>query len=216
VRWLGVLGVAVAAAAAPPPLRAQGFWEQFTYEGLRLSGIGVEGGGLIGDRVQAAPSIGVRVEYGRVAPRVAIVLGFSYMRSDFHASEVTEFERRLRGVVDDPTDDFTIDVGTITWSDYRAGLDFRYIFTEQRVRPYVAVGLGIHVWDGDGAAIQGTFVEDALDTIAAGVAGAVGILAGVSRNLDFTAELRGEVTSELRTVRAHAGFMLYFPHSGAR
>ena len=46
----------VCMAATPVTLPAQGFLEQFSYEGLRLSGLGVEMGGVVSDRLTAEPS----------------------------------------------------------------------------------------------------------------------------------------------------------------
>ena len=206
------LAVVVAALAWPRLVAAQGFWEQFSYEGLRLTGIGVEAGASVSDRVTTSASLAFRVEYGRIAPRVRVVLGGSYMRGDLRADEITRFEQQLRKVVDDPTNDFTIDVGSITWTEYRAGLDLQYVFTDSRIRPYAGLGLGIHVWNGSGDAIAGTFVEDALDTIAAGIAGSAGVMVGITRRLDATAEVRGEATSELRSLVVRGGLMIRLPH----
>lgn len=206
------LGLVLVALAAPPALSAQGFWEQFSYEGLRLTGIGIEAGAIVTDRVTTSASLAFRIEYGRIAPRVRVALGGSYMRGDLRANEITRFEQQLRKVVSDPTNDFTIDVGSITWTEYRAGLDLQYVFTESRIRPYAGLGLGIHIWNGSGDAIAGTFVEDALDTIAAGVAGSAGVMVGVTRRLDATAEVRGEATSELRSFVVRGGLMIRLPH----
>jgi hypothetical protein len=90
--------------------------------------------------------------------------------------------------------------------------DLQYLLrTVGRVQPYVALGFGAHIRDGDGAAIDGTFVEDALDTVAAGVGAAVGIDIAILSRLAFLAEVRGGLTSELRTASARGGFMLRFP-----
>jgi hypothetical protein len=210
------LAVALAALAAPPTLAAQGFLEQFSYEGLHLSGIGLAGGVSVSDRLTTTASGALQIEYGRIAPKVRVVIDASYMRGDLRQSEITRFEQQLRKVVTDPTGDFTIDIGNITWTEYRAGIDLQYVFTEDRIRPYAGIGFGIHIWNGSGAAIAGTFVEDALDTIAAGVAGSAGVMVGILPSLDFPAEVRGEATSELRTLLVRGGLMLRLPHGGAR
>jgi hypothetical protein len=67
------------------------------------------------------------------------------------------------------------------------------------------------VRDGEGDAIEGTFVEDALDTIDAGLALSLGVEVGILRRLVLTAEVRGEAAGELRTAVARGGLMLRFP-----
>jgi hypothetical protein len=200
---------------APAALRAQGFLEQFSYAGLRLSGIGVEMGGVVSDRLTSAPSPAVRVDYGMIAPRVRVLLGASYFEGDFNASEIAKFTQRLRALVSDPTNDFTINVGQITWSDFETDLDLQYLFPNGPVETYIGLGLGVHIRNGNGTAINGTFVEDALDTIAAGLNLSVGVMVPLVPSFAFTADLRGSLTSELRSASARAGLMLRFPHRGA-
>jgi len=201
----------------PVPLRAQGFLDQFSYEGLHFSGIGAAIGGVTSDRLEPDFAGGVSVDYGNIAPKIRVLLGLSYFRSRFHDAEIARFETRLERLVTNPPPNFAITIGPITWTDYAASLDLQYVFTpERRVRPYVGAGLALHVRDGDGTAIAGTFVEDALDAIDAGVAASLGLEIGVIRSLYFTADVRGEATGELRTVVGRAGLMFRIPRGGSR
>jgi hypothetical protein len=201
------------AVAMPTGLRAQGFLEQFSYAGLRFSGIGVEVGGVISDRLTSAASPALRVDYGLIAPHVRVLLGASYFKGNFNASEIAKFSQRLRGVVSDPTNDFTIDVGQITLSDVEADLDLQYLFPNRSFETYLGLGLGVHVRNGNGAAINGTFVEDALDTVAAGLNLSAGVMVPVVPALAITADFRGALTSGLESASARAGFMLRLPHA---
>jgi hypothetical protein len=211
--WRSLLTAALL-AAAPAAVRAQGFLDQFSYAGLRLAGIGIEMGGVVSDRLTSAASPAVRVDYGMIAPRVRVLLGASYFKGNFNASEIAKFTQRLRGLVSDPTNDFTINVGQIRWSDLETDLDLQYLFPNGPVETYVGLGLGVHVRNGNGTAINGTFVEDALDTIVAGLNLSAGAMVPVTPALAFTADLRGSLTSELRSASARAGLMLRFPHRG--
>ena len=176
----------------------------------------MELGGVLSDRLTSALSPAVRVDYGLIAPRVRVLLGLAYTRADYNSDEIQRFERQLRGVVDDPTGDFTINVGPITLTDVEADLTLQYLFaTQRRVTAYVGAGAAIHVRDGSGDAIDDTFVEDALDTIAAGFALSFGIQVAVSQAMHLTGDVRGGLTSELRTVSARGGVMLRFPHRGS-
>ncbi|MBI3081475.1 MAG: outer membrane beta-barrel protein [Gemmatimonadetes bacterium] len=204
------------AVFAPATLRAQGFWEQFSYEGLRLSGIGVEMGGVVSDRLTAEPSPALRVDYGVLAPRLRVMFGASYFRGEFNQDEITRFAQRLRRVVRDPTGDFVIDVGSITWSQLEIDGDLQYLFPADRVRTYLGLGIGVHVRDGDGTAIEGTFVEDALDTIAAGVNLSTGVEVALVAHLAATVDLRGALTSELRLASARGGLVYRFPAPAPR
>jgi len=200
----------------PAGLRAQGFLEQFSYEGLRLSGFGVEMGGVVSDRLTAEPSAALRVDYGVIAPRLRVLFGASYFRGEFNQEEISRFAQRLAQVVVDPTADFRINVGSIVWSQLGLDGDLQYLFPAKRVRTYLGLGIGVHVRDGDGAAIAGTFVEDALDTIAAGLNLSVGAEVALISHLAATVDLRGALTSELRLASARGGLMYRIPGPASR
>ncbi len=200
--------VAVLLMLAPCSLSAQGFLEQFSYEGLRFSGIGFEFGAVGSDRVTTSASGSIRIDYGMIAPRVRLLVGGSYYKGDLDADEIAEFEARLRGVVVDPTRDFSIEVGTITWSDFEADVDLQYLFTNRgSIMPYLGAGFAAHIRNGKGAAIEGTFVEDALDTIDAGLNLSIGTHVAVSSRWLVTLDFRGGLASELRTIAGRVGFM---------
>lgn len=192
------------------PLKAQGFLEQFSYEGVRLAGIGLDAGGVISNSLTTEPIGGVRIDLGLFAPRVRVMLGASYFKGAFDADQIAAFETRLEELLVGCT--CALDVGSVTMANVEVFADLQYLLRSVgRVQPYVAFGFGAHVRDGDGPAIDGTFVEDALDTVAAGVDGAVGVDIAILSRLAFLAEVRGGLTSELRTVSARGGLMLRFP-----
>jgi len=82
-------------ALLPAALPAQGFFEQFSYEGLRLAGLGVEMGGVVSDRLTAEPTPALRVDYGVLAPRLRVMFGASYFRAEFNPDEIARFEFRF-------------------------------------------------------------------------------------------------------------------------
>lgn len=198
----------------PGTASGQGLLEQFSYEGLRLSGIGFEIGPQGSDRLVTRLSGAVRVDYGFIAPNVRVLLGASYFKAAFEPEEIASFETRLRRVVNDPTGDFTVEVGEITWTALSADLDLQYLFRAGRVTSYLGLGLGAQVRDGDGEAIEGTFVEDALDTIQAGINLSLGGAVGLFPQVQLTLELRGVLTSELRTASGRGGLMFRFGGPG--
>ena len=207
--------LAVLLLLLPAPAAAQGFLEGFSYEGLRLSGIGADIGAVASDRLATEVIGSLRIDYGLIAPRVRTLLGVSYFRSRFDDAEIAEFEQKLEGLVV-TTAPFSIDVGEVTWTDIAVDLDLQYLFaTRARVIPYAGLGIGVHFRDAAGAAIDGTFVEDALQTVAAALNVSAGVEVGIVPNLAFTVDLRGIVSSGLLAGTARGGLMFRLPREGS-
>ena len=202
--------------AAPAPLAAQSFLEQFSYEGLRLSGVGLEVGVVVSNRLTTSVGGAVSVDAGLIAPKIRVLLGASYFKADFKDEEIADFERQLESVLPD-TLDITIDLGTITWADLGFSLDLQYVpHPAGRIRPYAGLGVAVHFRDGDGPAIDGTFVESALDMVDAGLVASTGFELLLARTLMFTAAARGELTTELLTFAARAGLTYRIPYGGGK
>jgi hypothetical protein len=206
-----LLGTLVAVMLLPAPAWAQQIFEQFSYEGLRLSGIGIEFGVIGSNRLTNELTGAVRVDYGFIAPNIRLLIGASYFKGDFSDDDIAEFESSLRGVVSDPTGDFSVDVGTITWADLEGTIDLQYVFPyTNRIVPYLGLGLGVHYRNASGAAIDGTFVEDALDTVAAAANFSAGTHIALVHPVYFTADFRAGLSTELRTLAGRAGLMFRF------
>jgi hypothetical protein len=189
----------------PTPLVAQGFFEEFSYEGIRLSGIGADGGVVLSNSLTTEPIGGIRVDLGTFAPTVRVVVGGSYFKGQFKEDRLREFEQRLEDLVGEP-----VDIGAITLSNIEVFLDLQYLLPRLgRFQSYLGLGFGAHIRNGDGEAIEGTFVEDALSTVAAGLNGSVGLDVALIPQLSFTAEARGGLTSELRTLSVRGGLMYW-------
>ncbi len=204
--------LAIALIGIPNPLSAQGFLEQFSYEGLRLSGVGFELGGIVSDRLTSEFSGAVRVDYGLVAPRVRVLIGVSYFKGEFDSSQVAEFENNLARIVDDPTDDFTIDVGGVSWSDLAVELDLQYVIgIGTKAASFIGAGLAAHVMNGSGESIGGTFVEDALDRMDVGLNLSLGTHVQLVPSVYLTMDVRGSLATELRSAAARAGLMYRIP-----
>ncbi len=200
--------LATAVSLLPGSAAAQGFLEEFSYEGLGFAGIGVAIGPIASDRVTTEVSGGLQLDLGMFAPKVRVMFGLNYFKGQLDQSEIDDFENSLRRVVMDPTGDAVIDVGQITWSNLAATLDLQYLFaTGSRYAAHVGAGLGVHVRNGDGPAIADTFVEDALDTIAASADLSLGVHVALSNRVHLTTDVRGSLSSELLSASARAGFM---------
>ncbi|HEY6809233.1 MAG TPA: hypothetical protein VI160_10655 [Gemmatimonadales bacterium] len=196
-------------------LSAQGVLDQFSYDSLRASGLGVELGPLGTSRLRGAITGGLRFDAGNIAPRVRVLLGLTYFRSEFSQPELAKFASRLRVLVQDPDSNFTINVGRIFWSDLTGDLDFQYAIPQGRgVTTFLGLGVGVHWRRGRGSAINGTFVQDALDGLFPAANATVGAEFALSRTLRFTLQGRGVVSEGLSTVSLATGLMYAF--RGAR
>ena len=192
-------------------LAAQGVLNQFSYENLQLSGIQVDAGLLGASELAGTTVAGVRLDYGRIAPRVRLLLGLSYFHSQFDQDSRRRFEQRLDSIVIDPSGDDTIRVGRISLSDIIGDVDFQLVFPQGHgINAYIGTGVSIHLRNGSGAAINGTFVEDALDVITAGLNGTMGFEFDLSKALRFTVDGRGMLSSGLKTASLRTGLMYRF------
>ena len=202
-----VLAILLAAALATP-VAAQRPLDRFSYDNLGFHGFWPEIGIVTSDRLEGTVSYGARVDLGQFAPRLRMLLGVSYFRSDFKSEDIAEFETALENVVTDPTQDFSIDLGIVRWSDLAIELDLQYILTPMTSRylPYLGVGAGMHLRNGSGDAINDTFVEDALDMLGAGVSATAGLDVKVGGSFVLNMGGRAVFGSDLQTMSLTVGF----------
>lgn len=202
------LAILLLAVGPSGRLAAQGALNQFSYDNLRLSGVQLDLGVLGASQLTGAVVGGLRIDYGRIAPNVRLLLGVSYFRSQFDQNARTRFEQRLRGIVIDPSGDDTIRVGRIFWSDVVGDVDFQFVFPQGTTATvYLGAGVSVHARNGSGRAINGTFVEDALDGITAGLNGTLGAEFHLSPAWRFALDGRGMLSSGLNTVSVRGGLM---------
>lgn len=188
-------------------LSAQGVLSQFSYDNLRFSGIQFDVGVLGASELTGATVGGIRVDYGRIAPKVRLLFGVSYFRSQFANEARDRFEARLDSIVNPSTPD-SINLGRIALSDIIGDVDFQLVFPQAHgITAYVGTGVSIHLRNGSGAAINGTFVEDALDVITAGLNATMGFEFNLSQAWRFTVDGRGMLSSGLKTASLRTGIM---------
>jgi hypothetical protein len=188
-------------------LTGQSLLNQFSYDNLTPSAIQFDIGPLGGNNIRGTLTGGVRLDYGRIAPHVRVLLGLSYFKADFSSAARARFEERLKSIVHDPDSNYTIDLGRITWSDLTGDVDLQYVLPQgHAVTAYMGVGIGAHLRHGSGPAIEGTFVQDALDEITAGLNGTIGAEIGAT-HWRITLDARGVLSSGLSTVSLRTGVM---------
>ncbi len=163
----GVVGTSV----APCEARAQDLAD-YDYENLSFRGISFDLGYLYADKVENTRTLGVRFDLGFLGPGFRIMPGVTYWESSLAQTEVGQFQTRLGTLTADqggtvPAGGF--DLGDIDRKDIVVGLDGHYVWAVPLNLFFsTGVGLSVHFLNGSGPSIDGTFVEDLLDSVSAG------------------------------------------------
>ena len=201
-----VLGVTM----LPATVLAQGsLFERLNLDRLQFAGIGVAVGGVAPSQVQATRLYALHADYGEIVPRWRVVFTAAYWGSQYKEEVMRTFADSLRRIIIDPSGDDTLDVGRINVSDIALGVEMRWTPAQQTfLRPYLGGGLATHVINAEGAAINGTFVERALDYITVGLAGAGGIELNIHQHFSLGAQARYDFLSGVRfpSIRASATY----------
>jgi hypothetical protein len=187
----------------------------YDYENLSFRGIGFDYGYIWPTRVAAAPTYTLRIDMGFLGPGVRIVPSVSYWSSHFRTAELAHMAERINRLAalrDNNVAITAADLGPIKWSDLSAGVDAHLLWTTPvGVLTYVGVGAALHALNGQGAFIADTFVEDLLDSTAAGVAIMGGMEARVAARLRLYGEARYTIVSDVRYPGLRLGGSLMLP-----
>jgi len=201
----GALALATGLVFLPGSLSGQGLAD-FDYENLAFRGFSLEGGYIWPNRVDPTYTIGTRIDLGYLGPGLRIVPGITYWSSTMRDSEVTKLERKVDALIDPTASVSLTDLGVIDWSDLVLSLDGHFVWSiPYDLMSFVGVGISAHIMNGDGSAISGTFVEDLLDSVAAGI----NLHAGLEYPLSSFVRLYGlgryELMEDLRYMEVRMG-----------
>ena len=161
----------VVTSAAPCETWAQELAD-YDYENLSSRGISFDVGYLYADNVEDTRTLGVRFDLGFLGPGFRIMPGVTYWESTLAQTEVGQFQTRLGTLTADqggtvPAGGF--DLGDIDRKDIVVSLDGHYVWAVPLNLFFsTGVGLSVHFLNGSGPSIDGTFVEDLLDSVSAG------------------------------------------------
>ena len=178
MRCVSAMRMAIAATlagvvrdVAPCETRAQELAD-YDYENLSFRGISFDVGYLYADNVEDTRTLGVRFDLGFLGPGFRIMPGVTYWESTLAQTEVGQFQTRLGTLTADqggtvPAGGF--DLGDIDRKDIVVSLDGHYVWAVPLNLFFsTGVGLSVHFLNGSGPSIDGTFVEDLLDSVSAG------------------------------------------------
>jgi len=188
----------------------------FDYTNLSFRGVGVEWGYLFPTRVEPTQSVGVRVDLGYLGPGVRIVPSVTYWSSRFKRSEVAKLEDRVADLVVTQTGEPRpqVSLGEIDWSDVALALDAHVVWrVPYGMLTYAGLGGAAHILNGKGAAINGTFVEDLLDSVTAGFNLHAGLEYPATDRVRLYTQGRYEVLGDLQYFQLRFGTQLMFGSS---
>jgi hypothetical protein len=175
----------------------------YDYENLSFRGIGFDVGRIWPSKVAATQTYTLRFDLGYLGPGIRFIPSVGYWSSEFRDSEIARFADQLNRLPSLRDRDVVItpeELGTIEWSDLSLGADLHLVWTTNIVRtfPYLGGGLNLHLLNGQGSAVQETFVEDLLDSTTAGFALMAGIEFEPLQTLRVYGEARYTVLSDVR------------------
>lgn len=206
-RAVAALAVVLALALTTQNGAAQDLAD-FDYENLSFRGIGVAWGYLYPTRVEPTQSVSVRMDLGYLGPGVRVVPSVTYWSSRFRRSEVAKLEDRVADLVVTQTDQPrpTVSLGEIDWSDVDLSLDAHVVWrVPYGILSYAGAGVAAHLLNGKGGAVNGTFVEDLLDSVTAGFNLHAGLEYPATDHLRLYGQGRYEVLGDLQYFQMRFG-----------
>ena len=186
--------------AAPRIADGQGLFERLNLDKLKLTGMGGSYGAIQPSQMEATQAYSLHADYGEIANRWRVVFTVTYWGSHYRDNIVRGFADSLGVSVEDPEGNAEVIASGVAVSDIAVGGDVRWMSPMRfvRVKPYLGGNLSVHVLNAEGRLIDGTFMEQALDNIATGIAGIAGIDIVVFSHLSVGAQARYDLLSGIR------------------
>ena len=203
-----LIALAALALLWPVGAEAQGDIPDIDYEHLSFRGFGLEVGRMWPDRVENATTYGIRIDLGYAGPGLRVLPSVGYWSADLEADEVSEFEARIADLVAEqggvrPD----LDLGSITYRDISVGVDAQVVWeVPLDLLTFGGLGVTAHFIDGDGNAINGTFVEDLIDSVEPGFNLHVGAEYPVTNGMRLYTVGRYEVMPDIRYFQVRVGW----------
>lgn len=194
--------------AVATPAAAQVTLADYDYEHLTFRGAGAAVGYMWPNKVESTQVYSVRLDLGYLGPGVRVVPSVSYWSSEFTADELEQLAQRIqqRGGDVDPAI-----LAPLSWSDLSLSLDGHFVWnTPIRMLTFVGGGFGLHALNGQGDAVDDTFVEDLLDSVTAGVNALAGAEFQPFPRVRIYGEGRYTALNSIQYVSVRAGLQLMF------
>jgi hypothetical protein len=211
VSFAAVLGAAVLGGAGEAS--AQDL-SQYDYENLSFRGVMLESGYMWADNVENTEVFGLKFDLGFLGPGFRLVSGVSYWESQMATKEVRRFETQLDNLIvaqggAAPPGGF--DLGTVDREDVSISLDGSYVWAiPAKFFFYTGLGISGHFLNGSGPGVDGTFVEDLLDSVSAGVNLNAGLEYPITDRVRLYGGSKVEVLGDLKYFELRFGGSLIF------
>ena len=199
--------------AAPSRARAQNqtsIFERLGLDRLELVSLGGAVGRIDPAQVEPATVFAVAADYGNVGPHWRVVFEASYWESRLSPDVVQTFIDTLKSSIVPPSAGYTVLISRVPVYDVTLSVGTRWTTSQSTlVRPYLGGGLSAHVINAEGKLIKGTFVERALDNIAAGFYVAGGVELRPVPHIVFDGQARADLLSGFRSLQLRVGATYY-------
>jgi hypothetical protein len=138
----------------------------------------------------------LHADYGAIAGNWNVAFTTSFWQSRYQASVVEAFARQIEQSTNPPS---TVVPSEVSVSDIALGAEGRWQPRPTSFfRPYLGLGMAAHVINTEGELIDGTFIENALDYITAGVSGSAGVDVQLLEHFTVGGQARYDLLSGIR------------------
>lgn len=210
--------VAAGLLAGAVPGYSQGL-AAYDYEHLSFHGIGLDASHIWSRQIESATVYSMRLDLGYLGPGVRIAPSIGYWQSTVSERELQRMAdkvNRLGPLRDQGVVIQGSQLGVVEWDCLFFSVDGQLVWiVPGGLLTYLGLGLGIHVLNSTGEAIEGTFVEEHLDAFSAGVAGTAGIEVARWRRVRLYGEVRQTLLEELQHTAIRFGAGLAFGGAAA-
>ena len=207
----GMMGAVVCASLLAPAGALGQELADLDYEHLGFRGFGLDCGYIWPGRIDRPGCPSLRIDMGYAGPGLRIVPNVSYWSSPLEQAEITELEDRIEALIaaQSGAPSPPLDLGTVRWRDVAVGVDAHVVWDSLLdILTYGGIGVTAHVLDGDGDAINGTFIDDLLDSVTAGFNLHFGMEYPVTERVRVYTVSKYEVLSDLQFFTVRAGWQI--------
>jgi hypothetical protein len=217
----GGLALSLAFFLSAESAAAQTSLADYDYENLTFRGFSLESGYIWPNKAEPTYTIGARVDLGYLGPGLRLIPGVAYWSSTMDDAEVRRLERNIDALVGGqlgPGSGYEgVDLGTVDWSDFILSMDGHFVWSVPlNLLTFAGGGMSLHIMNGEGEALDGTFVEDLLDSVRPGFNLHGGLEYPLADGFRLYSEARYELLEDLRYFELRFGgqIMLTGPAAG--
>jgi hypothetical protein len=202
---------ALALVASRPAAAQDAVFQRLNLDKLQITALGASYGRIIPSQVVPTSILQLQADYGNLSRTWRVVFATSYWESRYEDDVVQTFADSLKKSLANPADH--VIPSRVRLYDVTFSTDLRYTPDYSgELKPFVGFGISAHVINAEGALVKGTFVERALDDIAAGLYATGGVSLRVLPHFGVETSARVDLLSGFRSTQARAGVMYYFGH----